>query len=534
MNKNSIKKLVISIIFIVFLIMFFLVIKNINDSKETNKISIVKNIVKEKYDKVYFDKESNYIYTLRKDDTYSYEVFDLHGNKLYSIKSDKELDIEIVMKKYYITHDEKYHLYNSDNEEIKTGNNIEGINEFLIKVDNKIIDYNNEVIFDNVKGIKTFLDNKYLNINDNYFVDKKGKVLFDNTNIIEELNKNKLSEYLIIKKDDKYYTYFTKLGKIIGKGFDYYYHHDKNVFIKDENNIYKLYKIGLRKKIGSIPNEIDNNYIIDNRIILNNKAFAIRKKDNYYGLLNYKDKSFIKVTNSDVNSIKKIDKHHCLIETKDNNYIVNINKNKVVFKTNIKFKEIVIFDNDYKSIKNKEGYILLNQYDKQIMKLDKQIIINSKVSIGSINKDFYLYNLDNKTTNIFKKININKKVYYYSNDEVYDSNFNKLYSDFITYSKDIIIYKYKDKVLFSNKKDNKLYSYELLDKEDIFNDKSLNGLVIIEGDNYTKILNDKGNIIKRINKRNVLNYYVTNKNKVVLITGLQADDKLYQGSYLAE
>jgi hypothetical protein len=82
----------------------------------------VKNIISEKYEDVVYS-DNGYLYAYSKD---KYTVFDYNGNKLYSFK-DLKSNLISAYKKYYITYGNGYHLYNSDSEELLSGNNIYGI-----------------------------------------------------------------------------------------------------------------------------------------------------------------------------------------------------------------------------------------------------------------------------------------------------------------------------------------------------------------------------------------------------------------------
>ena len=535
MNKNSIKKLIISIVFIVFLIMFFLVGKNINDNKNIKKISIVKNIVKEKYDKVFFDKESKYLYTLKKDDGYIYSVFDLHGNKLYNINSKNELNIIKVMKKYYIVYDEKYHLYTSDNEEITSGSVIEGINEYLIKVDNNIINYNNETVFKDVHSIIKYSDDNYLNINNYYLTNKKGDILLENVVVFDEVKKYSITDYLIIKKDKKYYTFFIKLDRIIGDGFDSYSINDKTLLINNDDVIYKIYRTGLRKKIRVISKKIKNNYYLKNEYLMENKIFAVKKSDNSFGIIDLNTNKFTRITKINPVKIKKIDKNSYLIKTKDNSIVYDINKNKELLSTKLNFDSIVIFKNGYKTIKYKDAYTLLDKEDKIVYNSDKQIIIDNPVISGKVNKTFYLYEVDKKIKKKYYKIKYTNDTYYLNKDKLYNSAFNLKYnSDLFLFTRESVIYKKNNVLYFYNNHDKKEYNYELINNEEVINNTNEEKILLLESDKYVKILDEKGNVLKKINNVKIIDYYTTKHGNIIIITCTKDIDGVYYGSYLAE
>ena len=134
--KEYIKKLIVSIIFVVLLIILFVVVNGINENRNKDG--------------------SKYICTYNyEDNLYEYDVFDLSGNKLYKIEDNKRINIEDVSKNYFITKDTKYHLYNSDYEEIIDGNMIAPVNNYLVKVDDTIINLDNEILFEDAYSVKT-------------------------------------------------------------------------------------------------------------------------------------------------------------------------------------------------------------------------------------------------------------------------------------------------------------------------------------------------------------------------------------------
>ena len=528
MNKNDIKKIIISIVFIVFLVIFFLFGKSINDNKNITRIKIVKSVIKEKYNEVYYENNSDYIYARNDND---YDIYDLNGNKLYKIESNKKLNIIKVMKKYYITYDNQYHLYDSNNILIDSADVIEGLNDYLIRVNDKIINTNNIVLFNDVHTIKSYNYNRHFNINNYYLIDKKGEKILENVIVKKEINNNSFSKYLIIKKENKYYTFFTNIDQIVGDGFDYY-QLGKIVTIKNDNNIYKIYKTGLRKKIGTIPSKISNKYIVDNNYILTKKIFVKRKSDNSFGVYDKNNKLYKKITNDIVNGVKRIDNSNYLIVTDNNNYLYNLNKNKVVLKTKYK-DDILLFSNGYKSYKEKNKYILLDKNNNKVIELNKQIVINKKIKVGRIDNNFYLYDLKNKKNSTYKKIIINNKIYFIRNDTLYDKNFKEINKNIISYNSNYYSYVKKNKIILKNLKHNKEYTYLIQDGEEISN-INFDNVFLVENDNYVKILDDKLNLIKKIKNKKICNFYVTKKKKIILITSIDKDNKIYKGSYLAE
>lgn len=460
MNKNDIKKIILSIIFIVFLVIFFLVAKNLKGNIYNKKISIIKNIIKERNEEIVYKNNNNYIYSMNKEDgKYIYKIYDLNGNRLYTIKSEKNINIITVKKKYYITYDDNYHLYTEDSEKILSASSIESLNDYLIKVDDKIINNYGEILFSDVHSVRLFNNSNNININNTYLTDKKGNVILDKVYVSDEIKNGGITDYLIVKKENKYYTFFTNLENIIGDGFDSYEIKDL-VYIKTNDTYYKIYKTGLRKKI----------------------------------------KNYSESTN-----------------------------------------EIIKFDNGYKTKKNKKTYILYNKNGKEILKLKKQIVLkNHKVVKGKINEEVYIYNLKNKKYIYAKKIKVaNSYFYTYENNKKYivSTDFTKKYKsdDYLSYDKNVIVKKSKNKIKFLNLSSKKEYVYEIKNKEEIVNDYPFRNIIILESDKYIKIIDTKGNNIKTIKNRKVLNYYYNEeKGKIIIITGAKYNNVILKGSYVGE
>ena len=460
--KEYIKKLIVSIIFVVLLIILFVVVNGINENRNKDGISLVKRVIKEKYDDIIYKDGSKYICTYNyEDNLYEYDVFDLSGNKLYKIEDNKRINIEDVSKNYFITKDTKYHLYNSDYEEIIDGNMITPVNNYLVKVDDTIINLDNEILFEDVYSVKTYNNGKLVNVNNYYLTDKKGKIIYNNTYVKEEIKSNYITDYLIVNKDNKYYTFFVRIGKIIGDGFDNYTIKNK-IYIKNNNKIYRVYKTGLRKKI--------------------------KKK-------NRVEKLFVNNKNNDI-----------------------------------------IFYNKYKTIKKNNIYYLIDSNNKELLKSKKQIVIyDQKIKNGKTNKEFIMYNLNTKKKYHAKRIRINKKDYYYYDNTIISIDFSEKYSskEYLSYFKNTVFYKDGKQIVFKNFKNDKNYIYKMNSKNDIFNDKDLNKLIILDEGNDILLIDLKGNIIKELNNRRIVDYYEID-NKILFIIEMEKDGIKYRGSYLAE
>ena len=76
MHKNTIKKIILTIILLSALIISLTFFYRITSEDYKNDVSIVKNIINEKYDEVVYFENSNYLYAYNKTDNYEYAVFD--------------------------------------------------------------------------------------------------------------------------------------------------------------------------------------------------------------------------------------------------------------------------------------------------------------------------------------------------------------------------------------------------------------------------------------------------------------------------
>ena len=82
MHKNTIKKIILTIIILSVLILSLMFFYRITSENRRDDISIVKKIISEKYEDVVYS-DNGYLYAYSKD---KYTVFDYNGNKLYRFK----------------------------------------------------------------------------------------------------------------------------------------------------------------------------------------------------------------------------------------------------------------------------------------------------------------------------------------------------------------------------------------------------------------------------------------------------------------
>ena len=511
MNKNTIKKIILTIVILSVLILSLVFFYRITSENYSDDIKIVKKIINEKYSEIKYYDNSNYLYAYNKKD---YTIYDYNGNKLYTIQKKSKEELINVSKKFYITKNDIYHLYKTNGEEITSGNNIYIVSDYLIFVDNNIIDEKGEVLLYDVKNIKPFYKNKYFSI-DEYFINEKGKVLLYGYKIIKEEIKDNEIDYFIVKKDNKYYSFFPLLDNIVGDGFDKYFEYKNDIYIVSNNKIYMIYMNGLRKEI---------TFVVDKNIYSVNYSNAVRKnrvlaiRDYYLGLLETDTNKFHKIVKTKDFSFKFIDDSNINISCNGKNYVYNLDNYEIVYKNN--FDNIVVFDNDYKTLKIDNKYYLLDNNDRKITYSDKQIIIlNSKIKIGKTNNEISLF--DNNLYN-GKRIIINKKNYYKyqinkTNYIVSEDLKEKYESDLYLNSMNNTIIKQKDnKLYFYNLKNGKNTSYNLNDYK-IINDNINKNEIILSNNKNIIILNEKGKVIKKIRAKLVDYYYNDTKKSIILV-----------------
>ena len=526
MSKNTIKKIILTIVILSVLILSLVFFFRITSEDHSDNITIVKKIINENYNDVkYYDDSCLYAYNNKE-----YAVFDYNGNKLYSFSNIEKEDIITVSKKYYITKDSTYHLYDINSKEIISGKKIYSINDNLIFVDNNIVNTKGEILFYDIKNIKAYYRDKYFLI-DNYFVNEKGKVLLVDYKVIKEkVNENEI-DYFIVKKNSKYYCFFPIVNNIVGDGFDKYFENNNKIYIVSDNKMYEISMNGLRKEITFTINK--NIYSIDySNAIRKNEVLAIR--DYYLGLLETDTNKFYKIMKTKKFSFDYIDNSHINILVDNKNYVYDLDKKKIVYSNY--FDNITIFENNYKTIERNNNFYLLDDNDKKVASSDKQIILlNSKIKVGKVNKNIMLYDDELYKG---KKITINKKPYYkyeisgtkyiVSSDlkEKYESNI------YLNNSKNSIIELEDNTLYFYNKNKDKTYTYDMEDYK-IANDKIHRNEIILSNDKNIIVLGEKGNVIKKIKNVKLESIeYNKEKQAIILIVEKEKLFKKYKGSYV--
>lgn len=542
MNKKNLKKLIFVIIFISILVSFTLFIKNYNKKNYSESITFVKRIIKEKYDEVIYNEESDYFYAYYLEDNfYNYDIYDINGNNIYSFESNEKLDIVSIRKKYFIVKKDKFILYDNEFKEITYSDNIKALSNKLILVDNRIIDISRKVVFDNIDRVNNYGDNNYFLLNNNILINKSGEILLDGYNVVEEVDNDIHSAFLIVKKD-KYYTFLSSFDDILGDGFDSYYIKDDVLYTFDSNNKYKIYKNGLRKKIitYNISKDIINNYQYDlSKIMYDKYLFVIEKKSNHFGLLNIDNNRFTKISNT-INTYKKISDRYYLLQDGMKNKIYDIQNNKVVFESKYNLDNSLIYS-DYYVIKNYDSYSLYDSKWNKIIDSDNQIILlDKKIKYGTINNIITIYDLETKKQFNASKFNINNKEYYKYND---GSNYYIVRSDgTVKYkSKNNIIYDEKNIIILNNKNitinnlvENKMNTYEVNNPK-LLNTTIYRNSIIIKNSNSIEIINTFGENVKKIKNIDIKSIIRNHNNgKLIMIVTKDKDGKKLEGCYIGE
>ena len=510
MSKNTIKKIILTIIILTVLILSLIFFYRITSENRKKDISIIKKIITEKYENVvYFD--NSYLYAYKDNE---YTVFDYNGNKLYSFE-DSDLNIISVSKKYFITKDYNYHLYNTNYEEIVSGNNIYGITDYLIFVDNNIINTKGEILFTNVKNIKPCYKNKYFVVDDS-FINEKGKELLYGYDVVSEKIKTNELDYFIVKKDNKYYSFFPLVNNIIGDAFDKYFEYNNEIYVVSNNKIYEITTNGLRKEITF---NVDKNiHKIDYKnAVRKNRVLTIR--DYYLGILETDTNKFHKIAKTKKYSYTFIDDRHINILYDDHNTVYDLDKYKIKYTG--EFDEVTIFDNKYKTIKKNGMYYLLDNKERVIALADKQIILlDSEITIGKPNEKIILFD---EILYSGDKITINDKTYYkYEKDgkfNIISSNLKEKYEskEYINYMNDTIVKLDNNKLYFTNLKNNKTHSYNLK-KYKIINKDIYKNAIILSDDKNIIVLNKKGKEIKKIRNVKLLDIFYNDIKQSIIIT----------------
>lgn len=538
MSKKTVRKLIITIVLIIILVIVFIFNYVYKKYRKTDNVSLIKQIINEKYDKVNYMLDDNYIYGLNvSGGTYYYDIFDLNGNKEESFSSDKELDIVALSDNYYIyLEDGIYYLYDYDNNLITYSKDMRRLNDELVLVGSTIINYSGDYLYSGVNKVDSYRKDTFFNINDELLIDDDGDLIYDNCKVMEDVENTFITNYLILKINDKYYTYFTSVKNILGDSFDSYYIDDDEVSVYTDNDRYLIYNTGFRKKVSTFTiNNKNNKYFYETKNRINNDYMIVNNlEDNNYGIYGIFNGKYYPLLKK-FNGYKRIDNNYYLIQGDNENIIFSLKDNKTIYKSNKDLSNIVYYEDGTKVLKENNKYLLLDDKNNEILSNDKQIIIEGKkILFGTFDDDIIVYNnsiIDGKIL----KINNDYYVRYEKNDKKIIQNLKtlkKYVSDDYTESiGNYIVLKKDNKVIFNNIKSGNSSEYKLSKKEDIIS-LPFKDVIVTKYNKDIEFVNFSGKILKEVEDIDIKEIIYNKKNnKIVVIT---RDNSGKEGSYVCE
>lgn len=458
-------------------------------------------------------------------------------------------------------------------------NNISDIDEYL---DGKYIAVK-------INDTYSILDSKGEKVLTNYSISK----------VVTDEDDKELYAIVKNTVDDVYNYYSFSKGEIIGDSFISYRtgENDYELIItkkENDNNVkYTLSKNGkqtkakdtdqIAKKIkeqidtnkytlysDSVYDENQKNVLVTNTEEKSVGVLNIKSKE-YKAIYAYKqNKSYYYSTVSDIdsndkdNAILKISCSESYCDTKQT-VIYDMKNNKSLYKSEgINVSDYKEYDGGYKVIdfssdkSNKYGSknVVFDKNNKELEVSENDItIIDKKLIVGKESSySMSLYSVKNNkmiSDKKVKRVEINDKVVYKYTDSsdntiILDSNGKEVIkvsdSDYITLNKDHYVY-VKDNVLYTyNITKEKTYKYKLKDNEKL-NDAS--GSVISpyrnaifvnnSSDKYIKIINFKGNQIKKIKNLEISSVELNKDNdKAFIIVKKNTNEGSLYGLYVAE
>lgn len=458
-------------------------------------------------------------------------------------------------------------------------NNISDIDEYL---DGKYIAVK-------INDIYSILDSKGEKVLTNYSISK----------VVTDEDDKELYAIVKNTVDDVYNYYSFAKGEIIGDSFISYRtgENDYEFIItkkENDNNVkYTLTKDGkqtkakdtnqIAKKIkeqidtnkytlysDSVYDENQKNVLVTNTEEKSVGVLNIKSKE-YKAIYAYKqNKSYYYSTVSDIdsndkdNAILKISCSESYCDTKQT-VIYDMKNNKSLYKSEgINVSDYKEYDGGYKVIdfssdkSNKYGSknVVFDKNNKELEVSENDItIIDKKLIVGKESSySMSLYSVKNNkmiSDKKVKRVEINDKVVYKYTDSsdntiILNSNGKEVIkvsdSDYITLNKDHYVY-VKDNVLYTyNITKEKTYKYKLKDNEKL-NDAS--GSVISpyrnaifvnnSSDKYIKIINFKGNQIKKIKNLEISSVELNKDNdKAFIIVKKNTNEGSLYGLYVAE
>lgn len=471
----------------------------------------------------------------------SYSILNKKGKTIYNNISD--IDEYLDGKYIAVKINDTYSILDSKGEKVLTNYSISKV----------VIDEDDKELYAIVKNT---VDDVY-----NYYSFSKGEIIGDSF-ISYRTGENDYELIITKKENDNNVKYtLTKDGKQTKAK-------DTNQIAKKikeqiDTNKYTLYS-------DSVYDENQKNVLVTNTEEKSVGVLNIKSKE-YKAIYAYKqNKSYYYSTVSDIdsndkdNAILKISCSESYCDTKQT-VIYDMKNNKSLYKSEgINVSDYKEYDGGYKVIdfssdkSNKYGSknVVFDKNNKELEVSENDItIIDKKLIVGKESSySMSLYSVKNNkmiSDKKVKRVEINDKVVYKYTDSsdntiILDSNGKEVIkvsdSDYITLNKDHYVY-VKDNVLYTyNITKEKTYKYKLKDNEKL-NDAS--GSVISpyrnaifvnnSSDKYIKIINFKGNQIKKIKNLEISSVELNKDNdKAFIIVKKNTNEGSLYGLYVAE
>ncbi len=509
----------------------------------------------------------------------TFSIHNLDGEKLYSTSNQLT-----ALSNYFILMQKQgnigdvYTLINKDGEELYS--NITDLksyynNEYVyIKIDKDYFILNNEgkKVLEGYKVEKEVNENDeclYLLVKDcnnnlyYYFDIEDGKIIGDGFNTYKIQGDNSIR--VTKKENDIVNNYIVSTN-------------GKQKKLKDDISTSKAIK-SLKSKIdsdkyylyaASVTSSNQENVLVDDLTKKSIGILNISTKD-YKKIYDYSSDKFY----STINVLESLDNNlylqiSCTENVCENNKMVvyNLTKNKEMFKNEGNDKvaqNYVQFKNGYKVFKyshsssneNYKGkYVLYDDNNNELIISTNEInVIDSEIVLGEVSSDSLVLYLSSKKKQLnnengtAEKLNIKNNDYYKyregNKNIIVDNNGKKIYSIesgkleyndeniFAISSKNIKIYNVKTKKtniykLLKNEKLNDMASKEI---------KPYRGTIFINNseDNYIKVVNSKGKVIKNIKDVTIKSVEFNEKEKrAYIITKKSVDSKVKFGLYIAK
>ena len=540
MSRKTVRKLIFTLVFIFILVIAFLLNHEYKKYKRTTTVSLIKQIINEKYDRVDYSLDDNYLYAYNySGGIFYYTIFDLNGNEIDTFQTIRELNIVGLSEDYYITYsDDMYHLYNLSNVEIATSNNMVRLNDNLIQTNDSIIDSNGKELFKDVKDVSSYHNDRYFNINNNIFINEDGEVVYDDCDVMAEIKNSFITDYLILKMSNKYYTYFPSIKNIVGSSFESFFIEDDEVFEYSYGEWYKILSSGVRSKINTIKlEEYDEKYILSSKDIINTRFIVARDiNDSSYGILDMRTDNYYSLL-KDYKKFIKLNDSYCLVIGEKESVIFNLDDLKEVYRSANDISSIIYYENNYKTIKHNNEYVLLDEKDNEIIKSDKQIIIdNSRVLCGVFDEEVQVYK-DKKMINGNITIVDGKEYVYYENNNKILRNLytgkNYTSDKFISNTNNYIVVENNNKLELYDVSDDTKDEYNLDDEKILSN--VFKNIIIVGNEDSVKFITMTGKTFKEEDDIEIKKVYYNKRiNKIVIITTNGSNNNVKEGSYVCE